>query len=151
MRLLAHTDGASRGNPGESGIGVVLRTHTGEPVAEICGYLGRTTNNRAEYAALLACVRLAAERGCTHLTVHSDSELMVRQIQGRYKIKDATLRQCADEVRSFARSRGIVLDLRHVEREENRDADRLANKAIDERVPLPVSMSQQGSLFETEG
>lgn len=151
MRLLAHTDGASRGNPGESGIGVVLRSQSGEPVAEVCGYLGTTTNNRAEYAALLACVQLAAERGCTHLTVHSDSELMVRQIQGRYKIKDATLRQCADEIRSLARLRGIELDLRHVEREENRDADRLANRAIDERIALPVTMSQQGSLFENEG
>ena len=150
-RLVAHTDGASRGNPGESGIGVVLRTNAGEPVAEICGYLGRTTNNRAEYAALLACVRMAADRGCTHLTVHSDSELMVRQIRGQYKIKDATLRRCADEIRSLARSRGVELDLRHVERAANSEADRLANRAIDERIPLPAAESQQGWLFQTEG
>ena len=151
MRLVAHTDGASRGNPGESGIGVVLRTPSGEPVAEICGFLGRSTNNRAEYAALLTCIRMAAERGCTHLMVHSDSELMVRQLQGSYKIKDAMLRKCADEVRSLARARGIALDLRHVERSDNREADRLANRAIDERIPMPAAASDQGWLFQTEG
>jgi ribonuclease HI len=76
---------------------------------------------------------------------------MVRQLQGSYKIKDAMLRKCADEVRSLARARGIALDLRHVERSENQDADRLANRAIDERIPMPAVVSNQGWLFQTEG
>jgi ribonuclease HI len=151
MHLVAHTDGASRGNPGESGIGVVLRTPGGDPVAEFCGYLGRSTNNRAEYAALLACLHLAVRHGCTRLTVHSDSELMVRQVKGLYKIKDAELRRRADEVRSLVRTRGIEFDLRHVDRSLNVEADRLANRAIDDRAPVLAEASMQGWLFQTEG
>lgn len=148
MKLIAFTDGASRGNPGDSGVGVVLRSADGTTLDEVCGYLGTTTNNRAEYAALLLGLQLAAGRGCTHLTVHSDSELMVRQMQGKYKIKDAALRKAADEVRSLARARNMALELRHVEREQNRDADRLANLAIDTRAPLPRPDPAQGRLFE---
>jgi ribonuclease HI len=151
MHFLAHTDGASRGNPGESGIGVVLRTPGGASVAEFWGYLGRSTNNRAEYAALLACLHLAVRHGCTRLTVFSDSELMVRQVRGQYKIKDAELRRRADEIRSLARTRGIELELQHVDRSQNADADRLANRAIDDRAPVLAEASTQGWLFQTEG
>lgn len=151
MRLVAHTDGASRGNPGESGIGVVLRSIDGSLVAEYHAYLGRSTNNRAEYAALLAGLHLAVKHGCTHLTVFSDSELMVRQVQGLYKIKDAELRKRADEVRSLARARRIELELKHIDRSENAEADRLANRAIDERSPVLAEASTQGWLFQSEG
>ncbi len=151
MHFVAYTDGASRGNPGESGIGVVLRTPDGEPVAELCGYLGHSTNNRAEYAALLACVHLALRHGCSRLTVFSDSELMVRQVQGRYKIKDPELRRRADEIRSLVRTRRVEMDLQHVERSQNAEADRLANRAIDDRAPVLSEASTQGWLFQTEG
>ncbi|OGU71420.1 MAG: hypothetical protein A3G43_13005 [Ignavibacteria bacterium RIFCSPLOWO2_12_FULL_56_21] len=151
MRLIGFTDGASRGNPGESGIGVILKTLEGATVAQLHGYLGRSTNNRAEYSALLTCLHLAAERGCTQLTVHSDSELMVRQMEGRYKIKDRSLRKLADEVRDLARRSGVTLELKHVLREQNSEADRLANLAIDTRAPLRVPGSLQGWLFPIGG
>ncbi|MEK6649413.1 MAG: ribonuclease HI family protein, partial [Bacteroidota bacterium] len=119
--------------------------------------IGETTNNVAEYKAAIFALKkarhlLGRENAKeTEIEINSDSELMVRQLQGSYKIKDAMLRKCADEVRSLARARGIALDLRHVERSDNREADRLANRAIDERIPMPAAASDQGWLFQTEG
>jgi len=147
VTLLAFTDGASRGNPGESGIGVILKDVSGTVLEEVCGYLGTSTNNRAEYAALLAGVELARRHNCSHLISHSDSELIVRQLQGTYKIKDKILRQWAERVHAAVRSGGLKLELKHIPREKNREADQLANMGIDSKLPLEDPSLLGGTLF----
>ena len=135
----AWIDGGARGNPGEAGFGVVFEIPRpgGEPeTVEISGYLGRTTNNVAEYAALLAALAYAARRGLESLTLHSDSELLVRQLAGRYKVRAPHLRRLHERALSLRRAIPR-LAVRHVRREGNRDADRLANRAMDERLPPP--------------
>ena len=130
----AWIDGAARGNPGEAGFGVHLERDDG--TEEICGFLGRTTNNVAEYAALVAALTWASEHGIEEMEVHSDSQLLVRQFEGQYRVKAPHLVPMFLRVVQLGR-RIPELKVRHVPREENQDADRLANKAIDERVPLP--------------
>ncbi len=129
----AWIDGAARGNPGEAGFGLYFVD--GE-VREIAGFLGRTTNNVAEYAALIAALAYARRLGIEDLTVYSDSQLMVRQINGEYRVKASHLkpfyRRALALKQNLARFR-----IEHVRRAENRDADRLANLAIDERRELP--------------
>lgn len=147
MILHAFTDGASRGNPGESGIGVILKHPEGAVIQEIYAYLGTSTNNRAEYAALLAGVELARRHKCSHLISHSDSELIVRQMQGAYKIKDKMLREWAERVHAAVRSGGLKLEMKHIPREENREADQLANMGIDSKLPLDDPSLLGGTLF----
>lgn len=130
----AWVDGASRGNPGEAGFGLLFRT--GDQSVEICGFLGHATNNVAEYAGLVAALSLANKEQLDQLTVYSDSQLLVRQIQGRYKVKAPHL------VPFFLKALKLrqqipKFSIRHVPREENREADLLANLAIDQRAPLP--------------
>ncbi len=131
--LHIHIDGASRGNPGEAGFGVFVAAADGTPIAELYGYLGRATNNVAEYQALIHALRFALSRGARVLRVFSDSELVVRQMSGQYKVKHPDMiplhREAAGLLRKIADSR-----LTHVRREENRDADRLANRALDEKA-----------------
>jgi ribonuclease HI len=132
LALRLHVDGASRGNPGEAGFGVHVTDPEGAEVAGLFGYLGRATNNVAEYQALLAGLRFALARGATAVEVFSDSELLVRQLEGRYRVKNPGLVPLHREARSllarFERAR-----LSHVPREQNREADALANRAVDER------------------
>ncbi|MGH9464635.1 MAG: ribonuclease HI family protein [Thermoanaerobaculia bacterium] len=130
----AWIDGASRGNPGEAGFGVVFEVDGHRQ--EIAGFLGRTTNNVAEYAALVAALQHAARSGCRELEVRSDSELLVRQTTGTYRVKAAHLVPIVlkvNELRRLLRR----FSIEHVPREENREADALANRAVDERLPLP--------------
>lgn len=131
----AWIDGASRGNPGEAGFGVVFESQ-GER-REIAGFLGRTTNNVAEYAALVAALELARRSGCRELEVASDSELLVRQVTGAYRVKAAHLVPIVLKVNELARSLARF-SIRHVPREQNRAADALANRAVDERLPPPA-------------
>jgi ribonuclease HI len=138
MTLFANTDGASRGNPGESGIGVILRDGRGTVVYEGCGYIGTATNNVAEYQALLHCLRKAREARCTKLVVHSDSELMVKQLRGEYRVRDSNLRKFHEEARTLIREAGFVFEIVHVERALNKEADLLANAGIEKREPLQV-------------
>jgi ribonuclease HI len=138
MRLIAYTDGASRGNPGESGIGFVLKDEKGLTVFEGGGYIGQATNNIAEYSALLACLRKACETGCSHLAVHSDSELMVRQLQGRYKVRDSKLQEYFRMVRALLETAPFEVTFTHVERSDNSRADKLANMGIDSKVRLQI-------------
>ncbi len=147
MTLLAFTDGASRGNPGDSGIGVILKDPSGAVLEEIYAYLGTSTNNRAEYAALYAGIELARRHKCTHLISHSDSELMVRQIGGTYKIKDKTLREWAGRVHEAVRTGGLRLELKHIPREQNREADELANMGIDRKEPVTDPTLLGSGLF----
>ena len=133
MILHAFTDGASRGNPGESGIGLLVRTETGDPVLAEHGYIGTATNNIAEYSALVALLKRARRWKCTRLVVHSDSELMVRQINGQYRVKDEVLRGFHAQVTKLLAGVSFPVEILHVSRGENREADRLANLGIDTR------------------
>lgn len=127
----AHIDGAARGNPGPAAYAVVLR-RPDAPTVEESDTLGKTTNNIAEYTALIRALELAAELGVKDLTVFSDSELMVKQMAGEYRVKNVDLKDlygaAQDLKKEFDR-----LTITHVRREENRDADRLCNEALDGR------------------
>ena len=126
----AYVDGGARGNPGPAGYGVAIRDATGRPVAELSEYLGRQTNNYAEYRGLLAALCYAAENQIKALRVISDSELMVRQMKGIYKVRHPELRKLYDEAQRLAR-RLEHFEIRHALREHNQVADRLANEAMD--------------------
>jgi len=130
--LVAHIDGGARGNPGPAGYGVHVEDANGSRVAELYGYLGIATNNTAEYAGLLAALEYALASRIASLRVLSDSELLVRQLEGRYRVKDPKMQVL------HAAARRLIAGLRefsveHVRREENREADRLANLAMDRR------------------
>jgi ribonuclease HI len=126
----AHIDGGARGNPGPSGYGVVIHDPSGSKVAELSEYLGHHTNNYAEYQGLLAALRYAVEHGIKALKVVSDSELMVRQMKGIYKVKNPELRKLYEEGQPLVRKLDYF-EIRHAMREQNVDADRLANEAMD--------------------
>jgi ribonuclease HI len=128
--VTAYCDGGSRGNPGPAGFGVFVEGPHGECLAELSEYLGKTTNNVAEYSGLLASLEWALAQGRSRLRVVSDSELMVKQMQGRYKVNSADLRPLWEEAkRRAARLEGFRIE--HVLRGKNQRADRLANLAMD--------------------
>ncbi|HEV8254426.1 MAG TPA: ribonuclease HI family protein [Vicinamibacteria bacterium] len=131
--LHLHIDGASRGNPGEAGFGVHVATAAGTPVAELYGYLGRATNNVAEYQALLHGLRFALARGARRLHVFSDSELVVRQMNGSYRVKHPDMVPLHREAASLL-ARFEEAHVTHVRRAMNREADLLANRALDEKA-----------------
>ena len=138
MIVYAHTDGASRGNPGESGIGILLRDENGTELFSGSGYIGKATNNVAEYEALLACLQKVQSLQCEKLVVHSDSELMVRQLQGKYRVKDKALQRYYQKVKSLLASATFDFHIIHVLREDNYDADLLANVGIESKQPLTL-------------
>jgi len=128
--LIAHSDGGARGNPGPAGYGVVIKDEAGRRVAELSQYLGHQTNNFAEYQGLIAALEYAVEHGPKALRLISDSELLVRQIKGIYKVKNSTLKDLhARATELIGRLDWFSID--HALREHNRDADRLANEAMD--------------------
>lgn len=135
VAVRAWIDGASRGNPGDAGFGVLIEAD-GEQ-RQILGFLGRTTNNVAEYAALLAALTWAERNRVGRLELSSDSELLVRQLSGVYKVKAPRLVPAFLEAIRLRRAIP-EFSIRHVPREENRLADALANRAIDERTPPPA-------------
>jgi probable phosphoglycerate mutase len=126
----AHCDGGSRGNPGPSGYGAVVEDAGGQVVARLSGYLGRQTNNFAEYSGLLAVLNWALEHGHKRLRVVSDSELMVKQMQGKYKVGSPGLLPLWQDARRLA-ARLERFEMRHTLRGGNQEADRLANEAMD--------------------
>ena len=130
MKATLHTDGGARGNPGPAGIGVLLTDESGEVLGEIAQGIGQTTNNVAEYSALIAGLELALERGVTDLSVCVDSELVVHQLKGDWKIKNDRLRALAVKARGLM-GRFHSAAIKHVPREENAGADRLANQGMD--------------------
>ena len=151
--LVAHIDGGARGNPGPAGYGVVITDQTGRAITALSEYLGHQTNNYAEYRGLLAALEYALQHGPKALKVVSDSELMVRQMQGSYKVKSPTLKELhsqakrlADQLEWFA--------IHHVLRAHNQEADRLANAAMDrgmghhvatpDRVASPLNEEFEG-------
>jgi ribonuclease HI len=129
-RFTAHCDGGSRGNPGPSGYGAVVEDAHGRVVARLSEYVGIQTNNFAEYSGLLGVLRWAIQQGVKQLRVVSDSELMVKQMQGKYAVKSPVLRPLYEEARRLSRSIASF-EMRHTLRGGNQDADRLANEAMD--------------------
>jgi len=128
------TDGASRGNPGPAGLAYCLEDRSGQELAAGCAYIGTTTNNAAEYMALIEGLRHARALGIDRLDVYMDSELVVRQMNGQYRVRDAKLRKMYEDatalVRSFSRC-----EIWHIDRAQNARADALANQAIDKDGP----------------
>jgi len=131
---IANVDGASRGNPGPAAYAVVMRDPDGQVVLKLAKKIGRETNNVAEYYALLAALDYAASHGIRALRIRSDAELLVRQMQGRYKVKSAHLQPLHERARKLARQLEYFA-IEHVPREMNRDADELANIALDSDAP----------------
>jgi len=129
-KLTVNVDGGARGNPGPAAIGVVLSTPEGEVLEEHGERIGRATNNVAEYRALLRGVELAAAHGATELDLVGDSELVVKQMKGEYKVKDATMRELNAEVKAALKP-FESWSIRHVRRAQNAEADRLVNQALD--------------------
>jgi ribonuclease HI len=129
--LVAHVDGGARGNPGPAGYGVVFEDEKGTSVAQLSEYLGHQTNNFAEYSGLLAALRYAVDQGPRALEVIADSELMVKQMNGQYKVRAPQLIDLYQQARALVRQ----LDwfrIRHVRRAHNSAADKLANRAMDQ-------------------
>lgn len=148
----AHVDGASRGNPGPASYAVIVFAPDGKPIFQIGKYLGRETNNVAEYYALISALDYAAAQGLQRLRVNSDSELLVRQMQGRYKVKSPDLRPLYERALKLARSLEYFA-IQHVPREANRDADRLANDALDKTgksAPLESGAAKDGAHHAVE-
>ncbi len=138
MTILAYTDGASRGNPGESGVGIILKDELGNVIKSHFGYIGQATNNIAEYTALAACLKLMKGIECDNLVVHSDSELMVRQLNGQYKVKDKGLKKHFLNIQKILTASPFKFVIKHVPRDENHEADKLANRGIDTKKYLKV-------------
>ncbi|MGD0271303.1 MAG: ribonuclease HI family protein [Candidatus Sulfotelmatobacter sp.] len=145
--LIAHSDGGARGNPGPAGYGVVIQDQSGKKVAHLSEYLGHQTNNFAEYQGLIAALEYSLEHGPKALKLISDSELLVRQIKGIYKVKNPTLKDL------HGRAKELIAQLEwfsigHALREHNQDADRLANEAMDKgmgRGAVRVDTSHVGT------
>jgi len=129
-KLIIFTDGGARGNPGPAGIGAVLYNENKEKVAEISKYLGVTTNNQAEYRALIEALKKAKELGALELEVFMDSELIVKQLKREYKVKNKDLAPLFLEVYNLSCFFSKI-NFSHIYREDNKEADALANKAMD--------------------
>ncbi|HME36743.1 MAG TPA: ribonuclease HI family protein [Candidatus Sulfotelmatobacter sp.] len=154
--LIAHSDGGARGNPGPAGYGVVIKDESGRKVAALSEYLGHQTNNFAEYQGLIAALEYAIQHGPKALKLISDSELLVRQIKGIYKVKNAVLQDL------HGRAKELIAQLDwfsigHAFREQNQEADQLANDAMDEgmgrsvaRAPLPAHSETTASHVATD-
>lgn len=129
-RFNAAFDGGSRGNPGLAAWGVAVYDESGECVGRHAGTLGHATNNVAEYRGLIEALKLAAALACAEVRLRSDSELIVRQLEGRYKVKSPDLKPLFAEARRLIAGFALF-DIRHVRREENKHADALVNEALD--------------------
>jgi ribonuclease HI len=156
--LIAHSDGGARGNPGPAGYGVVIQDQAGRKVAQLSEYLGHQTNNFAEYQGLIGALEYALQHGPKALKLISDSELLVRQIKGIYKVKNPTLQDL------HGRAKELIAQLDwfsigHALRAQNQDADRLANEAMDKGMgrvvralsPATVASSPNPAPMELEG
>ncbi|MEI6835374.1 MAG: ribonuclease HI family protein [Candidatus Falkowbacteria bacterium] len=132
-KIIIHSDGGARGNPGPAGIGAVLNNEAGTVLAEISKYLGETTNNQAEYQALIAGLEKAKELKAQELDCYLDSELVVKQLNHEYKVKNAELAPLFLKVYNLSLSFKKIKFI-HIRRELNKEADKLANEAMDRGV-----------------
>lgn len=132
-KLFVYTDGACRGNPGEGGIGVVIKDEGGNTIKRISRYIGKTTNNAAEYTALLSALKASKDYNPDCIKIHSDSELLVNQMGGRYSVKNLILynlySKAIELIDEFSK-----VEFEHIPRDKNKEADSLANIAIDRRL-----------------
>jgi ribonuclease HI len=127
-KVIIHTDGACRGNPGLATIGVTIKDENGKLLSCISKAIGKTTNNQAEYRAMIAALEQAVKMGATHVEMNSDSELVVNQLSGKYRVKKDTLQPLFDQVKEL--SKGFEsFKIKYIPRELNSEADALANKA----------------------
>jgi len=151
-KLIIYTDGAARGNPGPAGAGGQITTPAGEVLAEISEYLGETTNNVAEYKALLLTLEKSLPYNPAAIVIISDSELLVKQLKGEYKVRNEGLKPLHERVKRLLMQLKNV-SIEHVYRSENKQADQLANKAIDSFEKGETQQhesdeaSEQGTLF----
>jgi ribonuclease HI len=133
MKLIIYSDGGARGNPGPAAYGVVIFNEAGQVVVKLKKYLGVLTNNQAEYEGVAAGLEKAAALRASEIDVYVDSELIAKQLQGEYKIKNAALRLLAAKVLALT-NKFTQVRFRHISRENNKLADRLVNEALDEAV-----------------
>ncbi len=131
MKLIIYTDGGARGNPGPSGIGVYVTDENGRILEEHAVYLGVQTNNQAEYKAVLLALERALVLGATAVEIRADSELMVKQARGEYKVKHPNIAPLYLQLKNLETLLGFRVKYTHVRREKNIDADRLSNDAMD--------------------
>jgi ribonuclease HI len=129
---MIYTDGASRNNPGDAGAGIYI-LQDGKPVDRIARYLGTQTNNIAEYSAAIIGLEHALKLGASSVRLHADSELMVKQLNGQYKVKNEGLKPLYQKAKELIARIGRV-EVKYIPREQNKEADALANKAIDEKI-----------------
>lgn len=151
--LIAYIDGGARGNPGPAGYGAVIKDQSGRKVGELSEYLGHQTNNYAEYSGLLAALQYAVQNGQRALKVISDSELMVKQIRGQYKVKSPALLDLHRRAQALI-AQFDWFSIQHVMRAQNRDADGLANAAMDRgmrRRPEPRAATESKALRAQPG
>ncbi|MBN2104478.1 ribonuclease HI family protein [bacterium] len=130
MKLIAYIDGSCFGNPGEAGFGIVLQNVNGKTIASLGRYIGQGTNNIAEYYGLLGAIELAAPFKATLIHVYSDSELLVKQMQGEYRIKCPHLVKLHGQILDALKKANLSLNIQHISRTKNKIADGLARKAI---------------------
>ena len=128
-KAIINADGASRGNPGPAAIGAILKDEQGKLIAQISQSIGRTTNNQAEYRAVIAALEEALKLGVKQIELNADSELLVKQLNGKYRVKNAALKPLYQRVKQLQSSLES-LTISHVPREQNREADLLANMAL---------------------
>ena len=141
----AHCDGGARGNPGPAGYGALITDDHGSVLAELSEFLGIRTNNYAEYSGLLACLQYALDHHHHRLRVVSDSELMVKQIQGKYKVNSPDLKLLWQEARNRI-AKLEAFEISHALRHKNKDADRLANEAMDRGMKRPPILTSSKNL-----
>ena len=129
-RVKIWVDGAARNNPGPAAVGVVIKDEDGQSISQISQCIGNTTNNQAEYRAVIAALTEAIRLGAEQVNLYSDSQLVVRQINGSYRVKKAELKPLHQQVIEL-QSQLARLDIRYIPRQQNREADSLANMALD--------------------
>ncbi len=129
-RLVIYTDGASRGNPGPAAIAAISKDEQGRPITSISRRIGTTTNNQAEYKAIIAALKKAISLGAKEVEVKSDSELVVKQVNGEYRVKKPHLKPLYQQVKQLQNSLESFT-ITHIPRRQNTEADNLANKALD--------------------
>ncbi|MBE9512507.1 MAG: ribonuclease HI family protein [Chloroflexi bacterium] len=129
-KVIIHADGASRGNPGPAAIGATIEGEAGQRLASISQRIGRATNNQAEYRALIVALKEAIKLGTSEADIYLDSELVVRQVNGKYRVKNTALKPLYQEVKRLqGLLRGSVVS--HIPRQQNTEADTLANAALE--------------------
>ncbi len=131
MKLIIHTDGGARGNPGPAGIGVAISDEQGKVLEQHAEYLGETTNNQAEYQAAILALKRAVALGATSVEIRADSELLVRQATGEYRVKNPDLAKRFLELKNLETQLHGKVVYRHIRREQNKLADKLSNDAMD--------------------